>query len=197
MTAVVTLAATLPGISAAEAAAPVQILSGWAQGSAEDGLTISRGIPFAAPPAGRLRWRPPQPPLAWPGIRKTDQFAPVCMQDPPMKVLPEIRWTTMRLYVACATDFARLSSFNPLHHPAPYFRRVVQKWYRKWGSTALANGLPIKLDATRSSDEGPAGLSVPFRDSPRFSPSSSLQCRRRDGYQHAASACFHHSRVGR
>src|SRR5690348_16152625 len=77
------LTAALPGISAAAAAAAVRTQSGWVQGSAEDGLTVYRGIPFAAPPVGRLRWRAPQPPLSWSGVRKADRFAPICMQDRP------------------------------------------------------------------------------------------------------------------
>ncbi len=41
-----------------------------------------RGIPFAAPPVGELRWRPPQPPPAWSGVRNADRFGPRCMQRP-------------------------------------------------------------------------------------------------------------------
>ncbi len=44
------------------------------------GLEVFKGIPFAAPPVGKLRWRPPQPAAAWQGVRKADQFGPPCMQ---------------------------------------------------------------------------------------------------------------------
>ena len=40
-----------------------------------------RGIPFAAPPVGDLRWRPPQPPAKWQGVRPADKFAPQCVQS--------------------------------------------------------------------------------------------------------------------
>jgi para-nitrobenzyl esterase len=39
-----------------------------------------RGIPFAAPPVGEMRWKPPQPAKPWNGVRKADQFAAHCMQ---------------------------------------------------------------------------------------------------------------------
>ncbi|HTX49524.1 MAG TPA: carboxylesterase family protein [Caulobacteraceae bacterium] len=39
-----------------------------------------KGVPFAAPPVGDLRWRPPQPAAPWNGVRTADAFGPVCMQ---------------------------------------------------------------------------------------------------------------------
>ena len=54
--------------------------SGLVQGVTSGGITIFKGVPFAAPPTGELRWRPPQPAAAWRGVRKADAFAPACMQ---------------------------------------------------------------------------------------------------------------------
>jgi para-nitrobenzyl esterase len=42
---------------------------GLVQGTSEDGLTVYKGIPFAAPPVGDLRWRAPQPAAKWEGVR--------------------------------------------------------------------------------------------------------------------------------
>jgi para-nitrobenzyl esterase len=44
------------------------------------GVTAFKGVPYAAPPLGDLRWRPPQPPIAWQGVRKADQFGSPCTQ---------------------------------------------------------------------------------------------------------------------
>ena len=41
-----------------------------------------RGIPFAAPPVGDLRWRPPQPVKPWKGVRECLRYAPACLQPP-------------------------------------------------------------------------------------------------------------------
>jgi para-nitrobenzyl esterase len=55
--------------------------SGAVSGVREDGLSVYKGVPFAASPAGDLRWRPPAPVTPWTGIRNADAFAPACMQD--------------------------------------------------------------------------------------------------------------------
>jgi para-nitrobenzyl esterase len=63
----------------------VAVESGKLQGISEAGpssLRIFRGIPFAAPPIGDLRWREPQPVARWSGIRPATEFAPRCMQQP-------------------------------------------------------------------------------------------------------------------
>lgn len=44
------------------------------------GVRVYRGVPFAAPPVGDLRWRPPQPPAAWDGMRAATTAAPSCVQ---------------------------------------------------------------------------------------------------------------------
>jgi len=58
----------------------IKIEGGSLQGTTEDGLRVYRGIPYAAPPVGDLRWRAPQPPPKWKGVRAADQFGRPCMQ---------------------------------------------------------------------------------------------------------------------
>lgn len=55
--------------------------SGAISGVREGGLTVYKGVPFAAPPVGDLRWRAPEPSAHWDGTRKADAFAPGCMQE--------------------------------------------------------------------------------------------------------------------
>jgi len=54
--------------------------SGEARGSAAGDVTVFRGIPYARAPAGELRWRAPQPPQSWSGIREATQFGAACPQ---------------------------------------------------------------------------------------------------------------------
>jgi para-nitrobenzyl esterase len=46
----------------------------------KEGVRTFRGIPFAAPPVGDLRWKEPQPVKSWTGVRSADQFGARCMQ---------------------------------------------------------------------------------------------------------------------
>src|SRR5574337_871216 len=45
-----------------------------------NGVRVYKGIPYAAPPLGVLRWRPPQPAAPWSGVRATDAFGPNSLQ---------------------------------------------------------------------------------------------------------------------
>jgi len=58
----------------------VRVDSGEVQGVADDGVVSYKGIAFAAPPVGELRWRPPQPAARWTGVRQATEFGADCMQ---------------------------------------------------------------------------------------------------------------------
>jgi para-nitrobenzyl esterase len=68
------------GTAAVRATPIVSTESGALVGRSDDGLSVYKGIPFAAPPIGDLRWRPPAAHARWSGTRIADRFAPACMQ---------------------------------------------------------------------------------------------------------------------
>jgi para-nitrobenzyl esterase len=78
------LATALLSLGLVHAAAddPVKLDSGMVSGaSAPSGeVRVFKGIPYAAPPVGDLRWRAPQAPAHWDSVRKAEAFSPVCMQ---------------------------------------------------------------------------------------------------------------------
>jgi para-nitrobenzyl esterase len=67
----------------APASTSVKVVNGTVEGSTSDsGIRMFRGIPFAAPPVGALRWKAPQPVKNWAGVRTAVEFSPSCMQRP-------------------------------------------------------------------------------------------------------------------
>src|ERR1700730_10180097 len=83
------LATLLAGFAAADAlaegrieAAPITLDSGAVTGNwaANGHVRAYLGLPFAAPPVGDLRWKPPQPATPWQGVRAATSFGPQCLQ---------------------------------------------------------------------------------------------------------------------
>src|SRR6476659_907068 len=61
----------------------VKIANGYLEGTVDNTrVRVFKGVPFAAPPVGELRWQEPQQVKDWQGTRKADQFGPRCMQRP-------------------------------------------------------------------------------------------------------------------
>src|ERR1700722_1058078 len=71
-------------------AAPQTITErGVVSGVRESGVTVYKGIPFAAPPTGPLRWRAPQTVPHWRGVLHADNYKPQCVQNwPPLPTMP-------------------------------------------------------------------------------------------------------------
>jgi para-nitrobenzyl esterase len=61
----------------------VKIQAGEIQGTLENNLVVFKGIPYAAPPLGELRWQTPQPVTPWGEVRKADAFGDACIQPLP------------------------------------------------------------------------------------------------------------------
>jgi carboxylesterase type B len=62
-------------------------------------IAVFRGIPYAAPPVGPLRWRPPRPVEPWEGVRKAQSFGPICPQAPN----PELAGVDLPMSEDCLT----------------------------------------------------------------------------------------------
>jgi len=73
-------AAMVLGTAAPQTPPVVRVDTGQLQGALEDGVVSYKGVPFAAPPVGDLRWRPPQPPARWTDVRQAREFGADCMQ---------------------------------------------------------------------------------------------------------------------
>jgi para-nitrobenzyl esterase len=118
-----TLLVLLNGVVCAE---PVKIESGMVQGTIEDGLYVYRGIPYAAPPLGDLRWRAPQTAPKWQGVLAANAFGRACIQsNPAIANLP-----------APSEDCLYLNIWTPIKHAEK--RLPVMVWIHGGGFIAGA-----------------------------------------------------------
>ena len=84
----------------------VQIQTGALQGAFENSMLVFKNIPYAAPPVGELRWRPPQTPLAWSGVRDASRFGDSCPQ-------PSVKNLSTGLDLPGNEDCLKLNVFTP------------------------------------------------------------------------------------
>src|SRR5271163_2187330 len=82
LVAAVAICQTLMWTAASRAQDTVTIDTGTLKGATDAGVTSFKGVPFAAPPVGELRWRPPQPAAKWSGVRQATEYGHDCMQLP-------------------------------------------------------------------------------------------------------------------
>jgi para-nitrobenzyl esterase len=90
---------------------------GAVRGAAVPGSTVDAflGLPYAAPPTGNLRWRPPQPPAQWRGVRDATSFAPSCPQNPTLNpFLPPGPASEDCLYLNVYTPTLRHDASRPV-----------------------------------------------------------------------------------
>ncbi len=78
----IVFAIAVSSISTSAAPDVVKVDGGQISGTSANGVRIFKGIPFAAPPVGDLRWKAPQPMAAWQGVRAAGKFGASCMQEP-------------------------------------------------------------------------------------------------------------------
>lgn len=77
------MALLAPGPVAAADDMVVAAPAGSVRGSEDRGIYVFKGIPYAAPPVGERRWRPPAAPAAWEGVRDATKFGAACLQPKP------------------------------------------------------------------------------------------------------------------
>ena len=119
-------------------------------------VMVYRGVPFAAPPVGGLRWRPPEPPAAWEGVRDATEAAPACMQNP----LP----AAVQTFYDAGVD--RMDEdclyLNVWTAAEPDDRAPVLVWIHG-GGLSIGNGADITYDGTRLAQRGVVLVTINYR----------------------------------
>ena len=122
---------------------------------AVQGMTVGTvneflGVPYAAPPTGNLRWRPPQPPAPWQGIRDATQFAPSCPQ-PPSPFAPHGTFSEDCLY---------LNVYTPMLPGGDGNRRPVLVWIHGGGLTEEGSS---NYDGAKLAADGAVVVTINYR----------------------------------
>lgn len=127
--------------------------SGPISGLLEDGVWVYRGIPFAAPPVGELRWREPQPVEPWDEILVCEEFGPACPQ-------PASDWTGMLDVGETDEDCLYLNVWTPAGSPEE--RLPVMVWIHGGAYVSGAASLPI-YDGHNLAEKGVVVVTVNYR----------------------------------
>ncbi len=149
------LCLAMPALAQAQSAPLANTEAGTVSGSRADGISVFKGIPFAAPPVGPLRWQAPEPAQPWQGVRDATSFAPACpqvgMADPSMR---PAKTSEDCLYVNVWTPANAASAHLP-----------VMVWIYGGGFTQGATSLPI-YSGRRLAQKGVVVVSIAYRVGP-------------------------------
>jgi len=143
---------------AAIAAEPVRLDSGPVSGTTlagEPPVTVYGGIPYAAPPVGKLRWRPPQPVEPWSAVRACTEFGPACPQPKALVGL-----TPPKQSEDCLT----LNVWTPA--PSPDARLPVMLWIHGGGHTTGAGSIAFYDGKHLARDGGVVLVTINYRLGP-------------------------------
>jgi para-nitrobenzyl esterase len=102
--------------------------------NADRSVRIFKGIPFAAPPVGDLRWKAPQPAAHWDGVRKADKFGSACLQT---NVFGDIYFRDAQPSEDCLNLNIWIPATSPANAKLPVFL-----WFYGGGFVAGANSEP-------------------------------------------------------
>ncbi|MCX7283320.1 MAG: carboxylesterase family protein [Novosphingobium sp.] len=151
LTALTLLIAPCAATLAAAPPPPLAVTGGLVQGrSDDDGLSHTyEGIPFAAPPLGALRWRPPAPVVPWEGVRSAERPGPACLQN-------DYHWNRAN-YLYGSEDCLTLDVKGPARAGKP---RPVMVWIH--GGSNRAGGSAGTV-GSRITDKGVVLVSVQYR----------------------------------
>ncbi|WP_416972994.1 carboxylesterase/lipase family protein [Streptomyces sp. 4F14] len=114
----------------------VRTTSGPVRGRTESGLAVFRGIPYARPPLGELRFQAPRPPLPWTGTRDAASFGPPAPQDPSMAA----RSAATGIFAETGDDWLTVNVWTPA--PDPAARRPVMVWIHGGAYKTGVSGSP-------------------------------------------------------
>jgi para-nitrobenzyl esterase len=147
----------LPCIAARADQQLVRTQAGLVQGSLEEDVAVYKGVPFAAPPVGPLRWRAPQLPAPWSGIKKADRYAPACAQVSLVNAALDIP------AVPTSEDCLYLNVWTPAKSAKD--RLAVMVWIYGGGFAAGATSYPV-YDGTQLARKGVVLVSIAYRVGP-------------------------------
>lgn len=117
---------------------------------------IYRGIPFAAPPVGNLRWRPPQPVAGWEGVRDATAAAPACIQG-------RLPAGVGSFYDAGVDEMAEDCLYlNVWSAAQPGEGAPVLVWIHGGGLT-IGNGADTSYDGTALAERGAVVVTINYR----------------------------------
>lgn len=148
-----------PSAVRADRAAPiVQTPNGAIEGVAVNETVVAfKGIRYALPPVGALRWRPAQPATAFTGTVKATDFGPACIQK--TKLTKEEIAAYGALPAEISEDCLSLNIWAPLKHDAPL---PVMVWIHGGGFVAGASSLGY-YDGTNFARDGVILVSINYR----------------------------------
>ena len=127
-----------------------------APSSLGEDIRVYRGIPFAAPPVGDLRWRPPQPVESWDGVRDATVAAPACVQA---RLPAEVS----SFYDAGVDEISEDCLYlNVWTGAAPDDRAPVMVWIHG-GGLAIGHGAEIAYDGTALAERGVVLVTINYR----------------------------------